>query len=293
MTKVDVILTGGSVITMNGDFTLFSPGAVAIRDGVIEAVGPADEIAVAYTADEGVDCSGCAVIPGLVNAHTHAPMTLLRGVADDLRLDVWLHGYILPMESRFVNPGFARLGTLLSCAEFIRGGVTCFADMYYFEDEVAQATAEVGMRAVCAETVMKMPTPNAATYEDGLRYCREFMERWKDYELIVATIGPHAPYTCTPEILQESARLAMEYDVPLKTHLSESSKEVEDSEAQYHMTPIAWVDEYGLLEAKVVAAHCVHATERDMRLMARKGVGVVHNPTSTLKLASGVADVVR
>ena len=291
--EADIILTNGTVITMNTEREVLPEGAVVIQGDKIIAVGPSAELAGQYQAQETVDCSGQAVIPGLINAHTHVPMSLLRGLADDLRLDVWLYGYMFPVENQFVGPEFCYWGTLLSCAEMIRSGVTCFADMYYFEDEVAQATAQVGMRAVCAETIMKMPTPNAATYEDGLRYCREFMERWKDYELIVATVGPHAPYTCTPEILQESARLAIEYDVPLLTHLAESSKEVEDSEDQYHMTPIAWVDEYGLLEARVVAAHCVHATERDMRLMARKGVGVVHNPTSNLKLASGVADVVR
>ena len=141
MTKVDVILTGGSVATMNDGFDLFIPGAVAIREASIEAVGPADQIAAAYTADEVVDCSGCAVIPGLINAHTHAPMTLLRGLADDLRLDVWLMGYVMPVEREFVRPRFCWLGTQLACVEMIRSGTTCYADMYYYEEAVADATA--------------------------------------------------------------------------------------------------------------------------------------------------------
>ena len=152
MVEVDAILTGGSVATMNASFELFAPGAVAVRDGVIVAVGPADEVRGAYAAGDVVDCSGCAVVPGLINAHTHAPMTLLRGVADDLRLDVWLMGYMLPVEQKFVGPEFCWLGTQLACAEMIRSGTTCFADMYYYEEAVADATVQAGMRGVCAQT---------------------------------------------------------------------------------------------------------------------------------------------
>lgn len=293
MTKVDAILTGGSVATMNAHLDLFFPGAVAVRDGMIEAVGSADEIATMYVTDEVVDCSGCAVIPGLVNAHTHAPMTLLRGVADDLRLDVWLMGYMMPVEHEFVRPDFCWLGTQLACAEMIRSGTTCFADMYYYEETVADAAAQAGLRAVCAETVLRFPTPDALSYDESLERTRDFVLRWKGHPLITPAVGPHAPYTMTPELLQACAQMALEFDVPLHIHIAETEQEVEELRAEYGMPVVPWVKKQGVFEAKVTAAHCVHLDEGEMRTLLHHRVGVVHNPTSNLKLASGFAPVVR
>ncbi len=293
MTEVDTILTGGSVATMNDDFALFTSGAVAVRDGIIEGVGPADQIAAAYTADEVVDCSGCAVIPGLINAHTHAPMTLLRGLADDLRLDVWLMGYIMPVEREFVRPDFCWLGTQLACAEMIRSGTTCFADMYYYEEAVADAAAQAGMRAVCAETVLKFPTPDALSYDEGLEHARDFILRWKGHPLITPAVGPHAPYTTTAELLQACAQLALEFDVPLHIHIAETAQEVEEHRAEYGMPMVPWVKKQGVFKAKAIAAHCVYLDEGEMHTLLHHGVGVAHNPTSNLKLASGIAPVVR
>lgn len=293
MAKVDVILRGGVVVTMNPAFDVWQKGAVAVRGREIVAVGPAEEIGAAYEAAEVLDCTGQAVIPGLINAHTHVPMSLLRGMADDLRLDVWLLGYMMPVEREFVGPEYCRVGTLLSCAEMIRSGTTCFCDMYYFEDEVARATAEVGLRAILGETILKFPAPDAASYDESLAYCREFIERWRGHELIVPAVAPHAAYTGTVEMLQQSAALARQYDVPLLTHFSETTEEVEESRRLHGQTPVEYVNGLGLLEARVIAAHCVHVTEPEMRLLARKRVGVSHNPTSNLKLASGVAPVLR
>jgi len=293
MIEVDVILTGGSVVTVNGDFDLFTLGAVAVRDGVIEAVGTVEQISAAYLADEVVDCSGCAVIPGLINAHTHAPMTLLRGVADDLRLDVWLMGYIMPVEQEFVRPDFCWLGTQLACAEMIRSGTTCFADMYYYEEAVADATAQAGLRAVCAETVLRFPTPDALSYDESLEHARDFVMRWKGHPLIMPAVGPHAPYTTTAELLQACAQLALEFDVLLHTHIAETAQEVKEHRAEYGMPMVPWVKKQGVFEAKVVAAHCVHLDEGEMHTLLHHGVGVAHNPTSNLKLASGFAPVVR
>jgi 5-methylthioadenosine/S-adenosylhomocysteine deaminase len=293
MTNVDVILTGGSVVTMNAEFDLFTPGAVAIRDGTIEAVGPADQIAAAYTTDEVVDCAGCAVIPGLINAHTHAPMTLLRGLADDLRLDVWLMGYMMPVEREFVRPDFCWLGAQLACAEMIRSGVTCFGDMYYYEEAVADATARVGMRAVCAQSLLKFPTPDAASYDEGLRRAQDFVARWAGHDLIVPAVGPHAAYTATAEMLQECTRLALEYDVPIHIHLAETAQEVQEHQAE-HNTPVTpWLEQQGLFQAKVTAMHCVHLEDGELHTLLRHRVGVAHNPTSNLKLASGFAPVAR
>jgi cytosine/adenosine deaminase-related metal-dependent hydrolase len=277
---------------MNALGDLIPQGAIAISGREIAAVGPAQEILAAWRATDVVDCHGAVIMPGLINTHAHAPMSLLRGLADDLRLDVWLFGYMLPVEREFVGPEFCRWGTLLSCAEMIRSGVTCFADMYYYEHEVARAAAEAGMRAVCAETVMKWPTPDAESYDEGLALCREFIELWKDDPLVTPAVGPHAPESGTPELLQEAARLAIEHEVPLLIHVSETSTGAEEARSLYGMSSVEALQRFGVLEARVLAAHCVHVTAREKAIMARRGVGVAHNPTSNLKLASGIADVV-
>jgi len=289
--RVDLLLRGGVVLTMDPARRVFSPGAVAVRDGQIVAVGLERDVAARCEASEVVDCVDQIIMPGLVNTHTHMPMSLLRGLADDLRLDVWLYGYILPVEREFVNPEFCFLGTLLSCAEMLRGGTTCFADMYYHEEEVAWATVQAGMRAVCGETVVKVPTPDAATYEEGLRYCADFLEHWQGHELITAAPAPHSVYMCTPEILRETTELAQRYRVPQLIHVSETKEEVEQWIEATSMGPVRWLEEQGVLETKVVAAHCVYVNAEEMSLLARYHVGVAHNPTSNLKLASGVAPV--
>jgi 5-methylthioadenosine/S-adenosylhomocysteine deaminase len=291
MQKADFILTGGTVVVMNQNRQLIENGAIAIQADKILAVGTASEIAGQYTATETIDCTGKALIPGLINTHTHVPMTLLRGLADDLRLDVWLMGYMIPVEREFVSPEFVRLGTLLACAEMIKGGTTCFADMYYFEDDLAKATAEAGMRAVCAQSVMKFPTPDAPSWEVALNYTRDYIQRWKGHPLIVPAVGPHAPYTCPPEILKACTELALEFDVPLHIHIAETSLEVENSRKEHNMPVVPWVKKQGVLEAKVIAAHCVHIDEGEIRTLKNAGAGVAHNPTSNLKLASGIAPI--
>ena len=291
MAPVDWILKNASVVCLDEGFHLYPRGAVAVRGADILAVGEEAEVTARFQARETLDCGGRALLPGLVNAHTHVPMTLLRGMADDRRLDVWLLGYVMPVEREFVSPDVVRLGTLLGCAEMIRGGVTCFADMYYFEEAVATATAEAGMRALCAQTVLKFPTPDAVSYEDSLAAARDFIGRWRGHPLIVPSVAPHAPYTCTPEILRACTDLAVEFDVPLHTHLSETSQEVEQWRETHGMPVIPWVKKAGLLEAKVLAAHCVHVDEGEIRTLSHAHAGVAHNPSSNLKLASGFAPV--
>lgn len=293
MQQVDLILTNAHVLTMDESLAQFNPGAVAIRGDSIVAVDTATAISENYVAREIIDCHGNILMPGLVNVHTHVPMTLLRGLADDLRLDVWLLGYMMPVEREFVSPEFVQLGTLLGCAEMIRSGITCFADMYYFEEDVAIATAQAGLRAVLAESVLKFPTPDAQFYEDSLAATREFIQRWKNHPLIVPAVAPHAPYTCTPEILQACRDLALEYDVPLHIHISETASEVEAMRAEQGMPVVPYVKKLNLFEAKVIAAHCVHIDEGEMRTLKHSNVGVAHNPSSNLKLSSGVAPVKR
>ncbi|MEE8568259.1 MAG: amidohydrolase, partial [Anaerolineales bacterium] len=291
MIEVDKILTNSIIVTMDNDYRILPGGALAVDDDTIVAVGPEGDVLGSYSAPEVIDCGGRIIIPGLINAHTHAAMTLLRGLEDDRRLDVWLLAYIMPVEREFVNPVFCRLGTQLACAEMIRGGVTCFTDMYYFEDAVAAATAEIGMRAVCSQTVLKFPAPDADSFEDSLAAAREFIQRWSDHPLIVPSVAPHAAYTTTPEILKACIDLAIEFDVPLHTHISETLQEVEQWRELYDMPVIPWVKKLGLLEAKVIAAHCVHIDDGEIHTLEHAGVGVVHNPSSNLKLASGFAPV--
>ncbi|EFO81516.1 amidohydrolase [Oscillochloris trichoides DG-6] len=287
--QIDLLLTGGTVVTMDHAGTILSDGAVAVHDGAIVAVGPSAALAERYHPNEVIDCHGCAIIPGLINGHAHVPMSLLRGMVADQQLDVWLFGYMFPVESQFVDAEFVYVGTLLSCAEMLRGGTTTFVDMYYFEEEVARAAEEAGMRAICGQTVMRLPTPDATSFDEGLDRSRRFIEQWHGHPRIIPTVAPHAPYTCTDRIYREAAALCAEYGVPLVTHLSETAREVEESISEREVTPIRYAKRVGAFDGACIAAHCVHATDDDMRLLREAGVGAVPCPTSNLKLASGVA----
>lgn len=291
MQKVTTILTGGTVITMNKSFTVIQNGAVAIDGAKIAAVGTTDDILAAYQADEIVSCEGKYILPGLINTHTHTPMTLMRGMSDDSRLDVWLFGYIMPTEREFVSPEFCYIGTQLACAEMIRGGVTTFTDMYYFESDVAQSAADAGMRAVVGESILKFPTPDAESYEDSLNYTREFISKWKDHPLITPAIAPHAPYSNTKETLEKCIDVALEYDVPLIIHIAESRQEVEDHIKEHEQSVVHWLNKIGLFKTKVLAAHCVWLDETELRIFREHGASIAHCPTANLKLSSGVAPV--
>jgi 5-methylthioadenosine/S-adenosylhomocysteine deaminase len=289
--QVDILFINTHILTMDNNLTQHTSGALVVKDDSIVAVGSEVEIKKEYTAKETVDCEGKILMPGLVNAHTHVPMTLLRGIADDLRLDVWLQGYIWPVEREFASREFVQLGTSIACAELIRSGVTTFNDMYFYEEEVAKATTQAGMRAVCGQSILKFPTPDAKSYDDSMEQARDYIKRWKDHPLIVPSIAPHAPYTCTDDILRACSELAQEFDVPLHTHLSETSIEVENMRNENGMPVIPYVKKQGLLEAKVIAAHCVHLDAGEIRTLHHAGAGISHNPSSNLKLASGFAPV--
>ena len=292
MSKADLLLKNAYVVTMDDSFQLIPDGALAINDGEIVAVGSTQDLLADFEAKEIHDCDGKTMIPGIVNAHTHAAMTLLRGLADDRRLDVWLLGYVMPVEREFVTPDFCRLGTLIACAEMIRGGTTCFADMYYFEDTVAEAVDEAGMRAVLGQSVLKFPTPDADSFEDSLAYTRDFLQRWKDHPLIVPSVAPHAAYSCTEEILKACTELAIEFNAPLQIHISESRQEVQNWRKAYGMPVVPWLKKLGLFEAKVLAAHCTHIDEGEIHSLQNAGSGVSHNPSANQKLASGFAPVI-
>lgn len=286
--EVALMLTGGYVVTVDEGLSIYPDGAVAIDGAKIVAVGPAQTLGDEFAAAETVDCSGQVIMPGLVNAHTHVPMTLLRGLNDDLRLDVWL-GYLMPLEREFVNPDFVRLGTQVACAEMIRSGVTAFADMYYYEETVAEATAAIGMRALLGQTILKFPAPDAESFEDALVLCRRFIEKWNGHTLIQPAVSPHAWYTATSELLRACADLARSFDVPLHTHISETLLEVENCKTQHNMPVVPWNAQHGILKTKLLAAHCVHIDRGEMYDLQKAGAGVAHCPTSNLKLSSGFA----
>lgn len=288
---IDLLLTNATVVTMNADKDVYAQGAVAIRGDSIVEVGESGSLQKKYQAQKTIDCNGCVISPGIVNAHTHTPMTLLRGLSDDLRLDVWLYGFMMPVEREFVTPEFSYIGTLLAGVEMIRSGTTTFCDMYYYEDQVARAAAKAGLRAVCGQSILKFPTPDASNYDDSLSYCRSFIEKWRGHPLIVPAVAPHAPYTATPEMLIACVELATRYDVPLHIHIAETAFEQDGSRTEFDMTVVPWLEQYSVFKAKVIAAHCVHLEETEIHTLKEAGVGVAHCPSSNLKLASGVAPV--
>lgn len=290
-TKIDLLLTNAIVLTLDEAFKKYDHGAVAIQGDHIYAVGSSQALEGEFEADSVIDCQGKVVMPGLINTHSHVAMNLLRGLADDLRLDVWLLGYIMPVEREFVSPEFVQLGTTLACAELIRSGVTAFADMYYFEDQVAQATAEAGLRGVCSQTILKFKGPDAATYEQALAASEDLIKKWKGHPLITPAVAPHAAYTSTEDILTSATELAVSHDVPLHIHIAETSSEVEECIENYEMRVVHYLETQGVFSAKTIAAHCVHIDESEMHTLHHHNVGIAHNPTSNLKLGSGIAPV--
>ena len=284
----DILLLGGTVVTMDPARTVISDGGIAVVDGAITAIGTAAEIEAAWWADEVITAGEHdMVIPGLINGHGHAAMVLLRGIADDLALMEWLQNYIFPAEAATVTAEFVRVGTQLAALEMIRTGTTTFVDMYYFEDEVAKVVDEVGMRAIVGESVIEFPVPDAASADVSLAYARQLITKWKDHPRVTATAAPHAPYTLEPATLQRAVALTRELGVPVLIHLAETSDEVRQIRERYDRTPTEHLEAIGFLGPDVIAAHAVWLEDGDIEILARHDVGVVHNPESNMKLASG------
>src|SRR5918999_2503995 len=291
---VDLLIVGGTVVTMDGGRRVIEDGAVAVSRGRIVAVGKRAEIERRFRVaprGELVNATGRVVMPGLINAHTHVPMTLFRGLADDLELMEWLTKYIFPAEAKNVTEEFVRVGTQLGLAEMIRGGTTTYCDMYYFEDAIAEETERAGVRALLGETVIDFPVPDNKTWPDAMRYAERFVARWKGHKLITAAIAPHAPYTVSEAHLREVRAFSDRTGAPIVTHVAETRKEVEDITRDHGASPVEYLARIGFLSLRTVAAHTVHLTENEIRLLKRNGVGSVHNPQSNMKLASGVAPV--
>lgn len=288
----DLLIFGGTVVTMNTQRQVFENGAVAIVDGAIAAVGPETDIANRFHAEETIrPHPRDIVMPGFVNGHNHAPMTMLRGVADDMALMDWLQDYIFPVESQLVNPDFVRTGTRLAALEMIRSGTTTFADMYYFEDDVASVIRDAGLRGVLGETILDNPTPDSATPDEALAYTEVFLQKWANHPRITPAVAPHAPYTVGPETLRKAAELARRYDAPLLIHLAETLDEIQTISSRYGDTPVGYLESIGFLGTDLLAAHSVWVNSSDIETLAARGVGVVHNPESNMKLASGAMPI--
>ena len=287
---VDLLIANGTVLTMNQQKDIIEKGAVAVQDGEIVAVGLMGEIEQKYTAKKVIDAGGQVVLPGLINAHTHASMIFFRGFADDLLLMDWLHA-LFPEEKEHVTADFVYWGAKLACYEMIKGGITTFVDMYYFEDKVAQAAYEMGMRAILGETIIGFPTPDSPSYKEALEYTKSFVKKWNNNPLITPAVAPHACYTCSEEMLLASKELSQQYDVPLITHVSETESEIEQVLEKHNMRPVGYLDSLGMLNERLIAAHCVHLNNDEIALLKQKKVGVAHCPISNMKIAAGIAPV--
>lgn len=290
--EVDLIVEGAYVVTMDGNDTVYENGAVAIDEGIIVAIGEARDIYGKYSAAERMAGNDRIVLPGLINGHSHAAMTLLRGVADDLPLMVWLNDYIFPAEVEFVDAEFVRIGTELACWEMIRGGTTTFVDMYYYPDVIASVVEDCGMRAFVSATVIDQRSPDAENAADSIVKGMGFIERWKGANSrIMPIFGPHANYTLNAEQLVDTRNAANEVGIPISIHMSESPFELQYSKDTYGMTSIELFESIGFLDGPTIGAHVVWPTEKEIEILAERKVGVIHNPTSNMKIASGISPV--
>ena len=291
MKEVDKLISGGRILAMDEKGTLIKNGAIAIEGENIIAIGTKEEIENQYTSRDIIYAENSLVMPGLVNCHTHAPMTYFRGLADDLELTDWLNNYIFPAEARFVNKDFSYLGSLLACAEMIKSGTTTFCDMYIFEDDVARAAKSAGMRCLVGEVLFDFPSPNVKTPEDGLKYTEKLIEKWANDPLVNIIVEPHSLYTCSENLLRASKKIADRYGVRIATHYLETKFEREQLIEKHGKIPTSFLKDIGYLDERFIAFHCVWMDEEDIRMFADHGCKAVHNPESNMKLASGVAPI--
>jgi 5-methylthioadenosine/S-adenosylhomocysteine deaminase len=288
----DILIVGGTVVTMDAVHRLIDDGAIAIRGDSILSVGKRSELSAQYATQKTLDARGALILPGLINGHAHAAMSLFRGLADDLALDEWLQKHIFPAEAHNVNEEFVARGTRLSVLEMLRGGITTYADMYYFEDVVARVTKEAGMRGILGETIVDFPAPDNKTPAEALAYAQDYITKWKNDPLISPAVAPHAIYTCSEKTLLDSAALARRNQVPILIHISEALFEIEQSRKRQALSPVSYLGKIGFLGPDVVAAHCIWVDAADVALLKHFSVGCIHNPSSNMKLASGVMPVV-
>ena len=288
---VDILITGGTILTVDHNDLKFENGAIAIDQDAIVALGRKEDILPEYQGRATIDVPDSIIMPGLINAHTHAAMTCFRGIADDMELMDWLNDYIFPAEARNVDPELAYWGSMLACAEMIKSGTTTFSDMYIFEEETAKAAKKAGMRCLLGEVLFDFPSPSFKTPAEGLACTERLIRKWADDSLINIMVEPHSLYTCSPELLKASKALADRYHVPLATHFLENKAEAKQLMEKFGQRATTFLRDIGLLDDRFIAFHCVLMDEEDIRLFADHGCKVVHNPESNMKLASGVASI--
>lgn len=289
--SVSLVITGGTVVTMDPGRRILSPGAVAVDGRDIVAVDRPEVIAERFKGRETIDATGQVVLPGLINTHTHAAMVMFRGLADDLALMDWLQQYIFPGEAKTVSPDMVRIGTSVAALEMIQSGTTTFADMYYFEEEVGRVARRAGLRGVLGETIIGFPVADAKTPAEALARTEAFMKEFKGDDLVTAVPAPHSMYTLDEASLRAAKALADKYQAPLLIHVAETEDEIAIARERHKLTPVAFLDSIGLLGPQVVGAHCVWLSPEDIAIMKRRDAKVSHNPESNMKLASGTAPV--
>jgi 5-methylthioadenosine/S-adenosylhomocysteine deaminase len=291
MERVDYIVCGNYILTMNAGLETVRNGAIAIKGREIAAVGAVENVLRNFSAANVLDYKNMALLPGLINTHSHAPMVYFRGLADDLPLKDWLEHYIWPAEARWLSPEFVRDATELACLEMLKAGVTTYNDMYLFGDSAAEAARSLGMRAVIGAGVIDLPTVVAGTVDEYLANAERFIRKWKGDNLILTCVAPHSTFTCGTETLNRSRQLAIKLDVPLHIHLSETLWEVSEIVNKYGLRPVDYLESIGFLDERTIAAHCVHVDDDEIEILAKRGVSVAHCIESNLKLASGIAPV--
>ncbi|MFH0844845.1 MAG: amidohydrolase, partial [Pseudomonadota bacterium] len=287
MIDLDLLIMNGTVLTMDSRNSVMKNGHIGIIGSTISFIGSNIE---GFRSKKVIDAKEGLILPGLINGHTHAAMSLFRGLADDLPLMEWLNNYIFPAESR-LNADFVFTGTLLACAEMILSGTTTFCDMYLFEDEVARAGKIAGMRCLVGEVLYDFDSPNYGPIENGLKYTEFLIKKWKNDPLISIAVEPHALFTCSPSLLTAANELALRFDVPLIIHLAETKAELDEVKKRYGKRPVEHLQSLEILGPHFIADHCVHLEMEEIKILAEKGVRVVHNPESNMKLASGVAPI--
>jgi 5-methylthioadenosine/S-adenosylhomocysteine deaminase len=290
--RADLIVVHGTVVTMDPQRRILQDGAVAVQGDTIAAIDSTVDIQANYEAGKVIDARGALIMPGLINAHTHMSMSLFRGLADDLSLDDWLNKYIFPAEHRYVTADFVTWSTRLSLLEMLRGGTTTVADMYYFEEEVAEATKEAGMRGVLGETLIGFPSPDSPTSAAALTYTEKFLKHWKGDPLITPAVAPHSIYTCSETLLKESAALAQANQAPLLIHVAEAPFETEKSRHEHGLTTVQYLARIGVLGPNVLGAHCIWLDQADVETVAHFSVGCSFNPSSNMKTAAGLMPAV-
>ncbi len=290
-TPIDLLLTHGRAVTMDPQRRIIADAAIAIEGDTILTIGPTTEIDVRYQARKVIDAHGALILPGLINAHTHMAMSFFRGLAEDRSLDDWLKKFIFPAEARNVTPEFAVWATRLSMLEMLRGGTTTVADMYYFEDGIAHALKDAGMRGVLGETIIGFPAPDNKTTEAAFAYTEKYLGHWKNDPLITAAVAPHSIYTCSEKLLKDAAALAHAYHAPILTHLSEAPYERDYSRREHGESSVQYLARIGVLGPDLLGAHCVWLDQADIQTLAHFGAGCSYNPSSNMKSAAGLSPV--